>query len=160
MNDPIRHFVVCKKNFVWMDMFWVVPRRVGITLADGLCNLGVGGHFGWRLPWLGVVGHAYFSFIPWHLPCNWGKAHTTLMRLIKYVCCAFYHPWETRIVLVSIVSDYRLDDWGSIPEEFSSSLCPDQLWGPPSLLTDRYQEWGAAEAWSWPPAPSAEVKNE
>jgi hypothetical protein len=28
-------------------------RRVGIVLAEGLCNLVGENHFGWRPPWLG-----------------------------------------------------------------------------------------------------------
>jgi hypothetical protein len=46
----------------------------------------------------------------------------------------------------------RLDDRGSIPgkggrdwELFCSTPCPDRLWGPPSLLSNEYQEvfpWG------------------
>jgi hypothetical protein len=46
---------------------------------------------------------------------------------------------------VSIVSDYALDDWGSIPGGgkgfFLHPLCPDRLWGPPSLLYNGY--WGS-----------------
>jgi hypothetical protein len=50
---------------------------------------------------------------------------------------------------VGIVLDYGLDDWGSIPggcwEFFSKPPCPEQLWGPPSLLYNGYQglfPWG------------------
>jgi hypothetical protein len=43
---------------------------------------------------------------------------------------------------VSIVMGYRLDSWGSIPGwekgPFSSPQCPEWLWGPPSLLSNRY----------------------
>jgi hypothetical protein len=43
----------------------------------------------------------------------------------------------------SIVSDYGLDDRGSIPDIgrvfFFQTLCPDRHWGPPSLLYNRYQ---------------------
>jgi hypothetical protein len=44
---------------------------------------------------------------------------------------------------VSIMSDYRLDDQGSIPGKgvFLQLLCPDQLWGPPSLLFNGH--WGS-----------------
>jgi hypothetical protein len=46
---------------------------------------------------------------------------------------------------VSIVSDYRLDDQGSILGRgkgfFLYSLCPDRLWGSPSLLSNGY--WGS-----------------
>jgi hypothetical protein len=45
---------------------------------------------------------------------------------------------------VGIATDYWLDNWGSIPgggwEFFSFTLCPDRLWGPPSLLSSGYQE--------------------
>jgi hypothetical protein len=43
----------------------------------------------------------------------------------------------------SIVSDYGLDDRGSIPGRgkgfFLYPLCPDRLWGPPSLLYNGYR---------------------
>jgi hypothetical protein len=46
-------------------------------------------------------------------------------------------------ISVIILSDYRLDDRGSIlgrgKEFFPYPLCPDQLWGPPSLLPNMYQ---------------------
>jgi hypothetical protein len=46
---------------------------------------------------------------------------------------------------VSTVSDYRLDDWAigvrSTVEakDFPLPLCPDRLWGRPSLLSNIYQ---------------------
>jgi len=39
---------------------------------------------------------------------------------------------------------YGLNDWGSVPGRgndeilFSSLSCPDQLWGPPSFLSNGY----------------------
>jgi hypothetical protein len=33
--------------------------------------------FGWRPPWSGVSGPCPFSFVPWHLLYNWGKARKT-----------------------------------------------------------------------------------
>jgi hypothetical protein len=45
----------------------------------------------------------------------------------------------------SIVSDYGLDDrvigvrYPAEAKDFSSSLCPDRLWGPPSLLYNGYR---------------------
>jgi hypothetical protein len=48
----------------------------------------------------------------------------------------------TRGSSVSIVSDCRLDDWGSIPGRgigfFLQPVCPNQLWNPPSLLPNGY----------------------
>jgi hypothetical protein len=45
--------------------------------------------------------------------------------------------------LSGIALGYRLDDWGFKSQKglgiFSSPLCPDQLWGPPSLLFNGYQ---------------------
>jgi hypothetical protein len=44
---------------------------------------------------------------------------------------------------VSVMSDYRLDDRGSIPGRgkgfFLQFLCPNQLWGPSSLLSSGYR---------------------
>jgi hypothetical protein len=39
----------------------VEPRRVGLALAEGMCGLGGGHHFGWRPPWLGERGPCFFS---------------------------------------------------------------------------------------------------
>jgi hypothetical protein len=39
---------------------------------------------------------------------------------------------------VSLVSGYGLDDRGSIPGR-GKPLCPDRLWGPPSLLYSGYR---------------------
>jgi hypothetical protein len=66
---------------------------------------------------------------------------------------------------VSIVSDYGLDNCvirvlspAEAQRIFFSSLCPDQLWGPPSLLPNGYQGsflWvqSAATVWHWPLTP-------
>jgi hypothetical protein len=46
---------------------------------------------------------------------------------------------------VHIVTGYGLDDPGFIPENatfFSSPQLPDRLWGPPSLLSERYFSLG------------------
>jgi hypothetical protein len=45
-------------------------------------------------------------------------------------------------ISVSIVSDYRLDDRGSIPDRckgFFSLACVETSWGPPSLLPNGYR---------------------
>jgi hypothetical protein len=51
---------------------------------------------------------------------------------------------------VGIVTGYMLDRLGSIPGRdkryFSSPQCPDQLWGPPTLLSNGY--WGLFFGWS------------
>jgi hypothetical protein len=71
------------------------------------------------------------------------------------------------------MSDYRLDNRGSIPgtaKGFSSSLlCPDHNWGPPSLLSNLYRGGGDPFYWGkarlgrnvdHSPPSRAEVKNE
>jgi hypothetical protein len=43
---------------------------------------------------------------------------------------------------VSIVSEYRLDDWDFIlaeAKDFSSCLCDHSSWGPPSQLLNEYR---------------------
>jgi hypothetical protein len=58
---------------------------------------------------------------------------------------AHYREWSW-VSSVSIVSDYRLDDRATRvhskaqAKDVSFGLCPDQLWGPPSLLSSRYQQ--------------------
>jgi hypothetical protein len=45
---------------------------------------------------------------------------------------------------VCIAAGYRLDGWGSIRGRgriFLFPQCPDRLWGPPGLLSNRY--WGS-----------------
>jgi hypothetical protein len=71
---------------------------------------------------------------------------------------------------VSIVSDYELDNRGSIPDRgrgfFFWPLHPDQLWDPPSLLSNGY--WGSSPQGKARPVrdadhslpSSADVKNE
>jgi hypothetical protein len=50
---------------------------------------------------------------------------------------------ECRVSSGSIVSDYGLDDRGSFPGRgkgfFLCPMCPDRLWGPPSLLYNGYR---------------------
>lgn len=47
------------------------------------------------------------------------------------------------IIYIIFVTGYRLDDRGSIPDRvrgfFLEPLFPDQLWGPPSLLSSGYR---------------------
>jgi hypothetical protein len=53
--------------------------------------------------------------------------------------------YRSRVSSGSIVSDYGLDDRAigvrspAGAKDFSSSLCPDPLWGPPSLLYNGYR---------------------
>jgi hypothetical protein len=61
------------------------------------------------------------------------------------LCAAFLlliYLWS-RGSSVSIVSDYGLDDRGSIPDRARGfplqTLRPDRLWGPPSLLSNGYR---------------------
>jgi hypothetical protein len=55
-----------------------------------------------------------------------------------------YHIHESWDSSVGIAMDYGLDSWGLILGRskifFSTPYSPDQLWGPPSLLTNVY--WG------------------
>jgi hypothetical protein len=50
---------------------------------------------------------------------------------------------RSRVSSGGIVSDYGLDDRGSIPGRVKGfilyPLCPDRLWGPPSLLYNGYR---------------------
>jgi hypothetical protein len=51
--------------------------------------------------------------------------------------------------LVSILSEYRLDDRGSDPQQRQRPLCTNRPWGPPSLLSNGY--WGSfTRGKAWP----------
>jgi hypothetical protein len=86
------------------------------------------------------------------------------------MCMILYLLIGSRGSSVSTVSDYELDDRGSIPDRgrgfFFQLLRPDRLWGPPSLLPNGYRgsfPRGKArpgrDADHSPPS-SAEVENE
>jgi hypothetical protein len=78
------------------------------------------------------------------------------MRVIQIKIIVFYFEitvflcsTKSRDSSVGIALGYRLDDQGSIPggcwEFFSKPLRPEQLWGPPSLLSNGYHglfPWG------------------
>jgi hypothetical protein len=72
------------------------------------------------------------------------ELETELLNSIHLFTCFTTAKWSRRSS-ISIVSDYGLDDRAiqvrSPAEEkgFSSSLCPDRLWGPPSLLYYGYR---------------------
>jgi hypothetical protein len=59
-----------------MDV-WELNPELGSLWPKASATLGGGNHFGWRPPWSVVGGPRPFSFIPWHLPYNWGKARKT-----------------------------------------------------------------------------------
>jgi hypothetical protein len=65
-------------------------------------------------------------------------------RVVGLLYFTFVYNWS-RVSSGSIVSDYGLDDRAigvrspAGAEDFSSSLCPDRLWGPPSLLYNGYR---------------------
>jgi hypothetical protein len=76
--------------------------------------------------------------------------------------------YTSGIAQVSIVSDYRLDNWDLIPNKgkgfFLYPLCPDQLWGSPPVPTGAggpfprgTEQLGHDADHSY--LPSAEVKN-
>jgi hypothetical protein len=70
------------RTVLWLDGCPGVEPRIGLALAEGLCDFG-GDHFGWSPPWSGVGSPCPFSFIPWHLPYNWGKARKTSVRVAE-----------------------------------------------------------------------------
>jgi hypothetical protein len=82
----------------------------------------------------------FFSFIKYSL--YWKILQIKFVdfnEIAFYVMYKFSWSWGSS---VSIMTDYGLDDWDSIPSRdkafFFWPLYPDQLWGPPSLLSNRY----------------------
>jgi hypothetical protein len=89
--------------------------------------------------WYGlqVLGEQQLS--TWEMYCIFRE----LQLLQKFLGMYFYLYGELGSS-VSIVSDYgqlRFDPCQR-RKDFSSSLCPDRLWGPPSLLYNGYQGGG------------------
>jgi hypothetical protein len=72
---------------LWLDGCLGVESRFGLAVTEGVCDTcgggGGGDHFGWRPPWSGEGGLSPFSFIPRHLPYNWGKARKTAVRVAE-----------------------------------------------------------------------------
>jgi hypothetical protein len=103
-------YVLCTKSITFMGMIGIMS-SVCMFLSGGSC-------------W------SDFDFI-WHL-CS------SIFNFSFYRCSI-----RSSSTSVSTVSDYRLDDRGSIPVRekgfFLQPLCPDQLWGPPSLLSNGYR---------------------
>jgi hypothetical protein len=66
----------------------------------------------------------------------------SIYSMEQLYCLVFVVPQEPGSSL-STLSDYILDGRDSIPgggkDIFLYPLCPDQLWGPPSLLSNGYQ---------------------
>jgi hypothetical protein len=60
-----------------------VEPRIGVALYEGLDEFWGGDRSGWSPLWSGVGGPCPFSFIPWHLPYNWGKARKISVRVFK-----------------------------------------------------------------------------
>jgi hypothetical protein len=94
---------------------------------------------------------------------NQSKTVITLKTII-FISSAVKSPRVGQDSIVSIVTHYRMDGPGIKPgggEIFHN--CPDQPWGPPSLLSNEY--WVSFPAVKWPgcgidhpPPSSAEVK--
>jgi hypothetical protein len=73
-----------------------------------------------------------------------------IKTLLNYICILLVNegkewPNGSRGTAVSIVSDYGLDDRAigirspAEAKDFSSSVCPDRLWGLPGLLYNGYR---------------------
>jgi hypothetical protein len=62
---------------------------------------------------------------------------------LDYNILIYFVNYRSRGSSVSIVTDYGLDDRGSIPDRsigfFFESLRSDRLWGPPNLVYDGYR---------------------
>jgi hypothetical protein len=99
-----------------------------------------------------VLRNLWIKYIKWMHNESVVVLHMSVRTLQFRNYIFFFFKSTLRIsgaeVAVSIVSDYRLNDQSSIPAEakdFSSSLCPDQLWCPPSLLSNGYR--GSIRRW-------------
>jgi hypothetical protein len=116
-----------------------VCNRIGIMLRD-MCNRSslLYKYFDtqkfWLSSWLGRL----LSFL-----CSGGKEWCRY-GLIAGTMDFYWDCYRSRGSSGSIVSDYGLDDRGSIPGRdkgfFFLFLRPDRLWGQPSLLSNGYRE--------------------
>jgi hypothetical protein len=97
----------------------------------------------------------YFNETTWrHIPEGCHLHNTVFLKIYVFIYCFWYSVTQmwAGVAQVSVVSGYGLDDPAievRSPAEakgfFLQPLCPDRLWGPPSLLSSGY--W-----WSLPRA--------
>jgi hypothetical protein len=87
-----------------------------------------------------VLGH----FVLWStFSGGTGAVRNEIDKNIQIIVSITYNTLESRDSSVGIVTYYGLDDWISNPgggwEFFTSTSCPDLLWGPLSLLSNGYR---------------------
>jgi hypothetical protein len=74
----------------------------------------------------------------------WVLVMQIFLSPLTFLTICFYESIFSHDSSVSIVTGCRMDGQGLIPDRgkrlFSSPQPPDQLWGPPNLLSDEY--WG------------------
>jgi hypothetical protein len=91
---------------------------------------------------------------------NWETCISIKIVSWQMIFISVFLKPRSRDSAVGIATGYGLDNGGvgiQVPvgsRIFSSSSCPDRLWGPPNLLSNGYQVLfpggKAAGSWSWP----------
>jgi hypothetical protein len=132
-----------------------------LRVYPSICALAIAFRFQFPVVWRAAVMSQHlltkqpnlggFHFIVFCFNSFWLKQvqsrnpHFTRIYIFtrRYLKCFFLSVCRSRVSSGSIVSDYGLDGLGSIPGRgkgfFLYPLCPDRLWGPPSLLSNGYR---------------------
>jgi hypothetical protein len=109
-----QHWWIC----YWWGMiptaivFWLygclgAEPRIGLALAEGLCDTrGGGGSIRLKASMIGCRRAVPLLFMPWHLPYNWGKSGKTSVRVAEQC-------WGLHVV--STWPPYRVDlNWPAV----------------------------------------------
>jgi hypothetical protein len=146
--SPLCASLLIRVLSVWCPYVVLLPL---IVLSAVQCLVG-GTLFCVHILWTSTVLHSLLSCCYSYAPylcmsvLNWDAACWMVqLQLVRTatVYMSVYRGYRSRVSSGSVVSDYGLDDRESNPDWvkgfFLYPLCPDRLWGPPSLLYNGYR---------------------